>query len=285
MFDLCGFLLFLGLTVFGLTHPKIGLNGFALSGSFSVERLLLLLALLGQQLLQNQLLLLLRVKHFLYLLLVDLKLAITAFAFFSSKLVVDFGVLNLVHGGRIRKVLDLTWRDAFLLLLPLDCIFDGDVLFDSQFPHVLMELQNAHLHILGVITHLFTQLVLVDLYLSILKVLASGNFIGSSLLVDLPVLVASLVPLLHELFVLLHLLESLLSLLLLYALQHAPLGHIVVPSLLLEVSSSHLELQQFLLDILVVLGFDGWTVDTVIFVDGRQFHREVPCVLHLGVND
>lgn len=140
------------------------------------------------------------------------------------------------------------------------------------------------MHVLGVVVQLFAQRVLVDLDLSVLEVLVSGNLVGSFVLVDLPVLVACLIPLLHKLFVFLHFLEGVLSFLLLDALEHAPFCHFVVMSFLLVVSSGHFELKQLLLDILVMLGLDGWTIHAVIFVDCWQFHGKVPGVLDLGVD-
>lgn len=233
----------LGVEFFGFLYSIIEDYGFALRVTLSSVGRMLLLGLLSKDLLKDQLFFLLGVQHFLNLYLVHLHFTVSSITFFSSKLVVVLSLLDLIHGGSIREVLDLAGWDAFLLLLSLNGILDGDVLFNSQLPQVFMEFLDAQLHVLGVVVELFCQRVLIDLDLSVFEVLAPGNLACSSVLILLPVLEASLVPFFHERLVFLHLLKGLLSLLLLHALEHIAFCDEIISCFSIDVGFCYLKLK------------------------------------------
>ena len=83
------------------------------------------------------------VQLFLGVGLVDHQLSPTSFAFLAGEVGILFRFFDFVHGGGVGKVLDLAWRDAFLLFHPLDRIIHVDVLLDSQLLQVLLKLIDS----------------------------------------------------------------------------------------------------------------------------------------------
>lgn len=238
-------------------------DGFALFSPQPAESLVLLFCLLLEELLDKILFSLFGVESLLNLPLVDEHLPVPALALLAGKLVVVLGLLDFVHGGRVREVLDLPRRNALLFLLPLDGILDRNVLLDAQLLHVLLELLEADGHFLGVADQLFLQVVLVELDPTVLKVVLTRNLLGAHISILLPILLALGLPLLHELPVLLRFQEGLLAFRLLQAHQQIHFGVVVLLGLLLEVHPSELVLQKLVLDQLL---------RNVLELKGRAFH-------------
>ena len=188
------------------------------------------------------------VESLLDLPLVDLHLPVSALALLACELVVVLCLLDFVHGGCVREVLDLSWWNAFLFFLPLDSVLDRNVLLDAQLLHVLLELVEADDHFLGVTHQLFLQVVLVELDPAVLEVVLTRNLLGAHIPILLPILLALGQPLLHELPVLLRFQESLLAFRLLQAHQQIHFGVVVLLGFLLEVHPSELVLQKLVLD-------------------------------------
>lgn len=94
--------------------------------------------------------------------LVNEHLTVSSLTLFASKLIIVLGFFDLVHGGSVREILDLPWRDSFLLIHPLHSLSDGDVLLDTEFVHILVEGFHAVDHIIGIEVKFTFKLVLVD---------------------------------------------------------------------------------------------------------------------------
>ena len=120
---------------------SVGHHNFgALSLSQPRVSLILLLWLLCQKFSYQILFCLLGVQSFLDLLLVHDHFSVTTFSFFACKFVIVFGFFDFVHCCRITEVLNLTWWNSSFLLLSLNGFLNGDVLFDTQFGHILLKL-------------------------------------------------------------------------------------------------------------------------------------------------
>ena len=102
-------------------------------------------------------------------------------------------------------------RHTLLLFHALDCLFDISVLLNAKLLEVAIKLLDPSNKLLGGLVKLPLELVLVSLDFTVLEVLDSCDGIGPRLLVLLPVLLAFLQPLVHEVLVLLHFRELLLS--------------------------------------------------------------------------
>ena len=209
--------------------------------------------------------------------LINLLLSISPFSLLTGELIIIFGLLNLVHSGSIRKVLDLPRRNPGLLLLPLNSILNRDILLDTQFLHIFMEVLDALVHIVGMLNQLLHEALLVDLDLSVLKREHPGDLLGSDLSVLLPVLLALSLPFFHESLIFLHFGESILSLALLQTFEHVHLGDIVVMRFFLEIGPGDFVLQKFFLshDQRLVLKFESRAFNTVLGVDFWQFGGQV----------
>ena len=215
------------------------------------------------------------IKSLLYLPLINQLLSISSFPLLGRELIVVFGFLDFVHRGCIREILNLSRRNAFLFLLPLNGFLNGDVLFDSLPGHVLLELINALVHIRGVLDHGPSQLVLVQLDLPVLEVELPFDLLGPDLPVVLPVLASVCLPVLHELLVLLQLPHGLLPLGLLDAHQHVCFRQVVLLGLLHQVCPRNFEFKQLLLDYLKLLRFECGTFDAMLFVNLWKSQREL----------
>ena len=133
--------------------------------------------------------------------LIDHLLPIPPFSLFRCKLVVVLGLFDLVHCSGVGKVLDLARWYSLLLLLALDCFFDWYLLFYALSRHIFIELVDTSVHICRMVFHLFHQFVLIQLYLTVLKIELSINLLSSNFTILLPILAALCFPVLHELFV------------------------------------------------------------------------------------
>ena len=133
--------------------------------------------------------------------MIDEHLATASVTLFHREIEDVLLLFNLVHGGGIGKVLDLTGRDAFFLFHTFHGLVKVGVFFDSQFLQVLIELVDTAMQLLGCLVKLKLQLILVSFHLSVLEVFHSGDCIGSLLLIIFPVFVSFSHPLVHKLFV------------------------------------------------------------------------------------
>jgi hypothetical protein len=134
--------------------------------------------------------------------LIHLQFAISSLPFFARKLVVVLGLFDLIHSSSVREVLNLTWRNSFLLFLSFDCFLDCYVFFYSKFSKIFLKLFDAVDHVSRVENQLTIQHVLINLYFSINKVLLKLDFGCSSLSVLSPILLAGSHPVVHKLSVL-----------------------------------------------------------------------------------
>jgi len=165
--------------------------------------------------------------------LVDQHFSISPLPLLACELVIVLGFLNLIHGGSVGEVLDLARWDPFLLLLPLNSLLDGDILLNTKLLHIFLEVFVALDHLHGVLVELLVQLILENLNLSIFKVHLSCDLFGPCLSILLPVLLALLFPLLHELLVLIELSQRFLPFLLLKGCQHIYFSEVALMSSLL----------------------------------------------------
>ena len=111
------------------------------------------------------------------------------------------GLLDLVHGGWEGEILDLAWRDALLFFHALDGILHVDILLDTELLEILIELADAIPHLRCSFVELLCQLGLVEVDLAILEVLLARHGVLALLAVHLPVHLAFLLPLFHEVLV------------------------------------------------------------------------------------
>jgi hypothetical protein len=112
---------------------------------------LLLGSLLLEESLDEVLLILGRIEALLNFPLVNQLLPISSFSLLCSKLIVILSLFDLVHSGGVREVLNLSRWNAFFLLLPLDGLFNRDVLLDTLPRHVFVELIDSLIHVRRVI--------------------------------------------------------------------------------------------------------------------------------------
>ena len=105
--------------------------------------LILFFGLLLKEFLDSCLFQFLSIKSFLNFELVDFHFSISPFPFFASEFIIVLGFFDLVHGSSIRKVLNLSRRNASLFFLSLYGILDTNAFLNSQFSHVFVELVNT----------------------------------------------------------------------------------------------------------------------------------------------
>ena len=130
--------------------------------------------------------------------LIDGELSSSTLTLFAGEVALLLSLLNLVHGSGEGEVLDLTRRDTLLLLLTLNGVIHVDVRVDSELLEVLFEFTETVSHLRGGHVKLFIELSLVNVHLSVFKVLLTGDVARALPLVSLPVFTALHLPLLHE---------------------------------------------------------------------------------------
>lgn len=199
LFDLC---LALNFCFHGFDPPGFDDQFFASDLPLLQVSHFMLLGLLLEELFNQLFFALFLIQAALGLCLIDHHLAAPPVTLLDREIEHGLLLFDLVHGGGIGEVLDLTWRDALFFLHFLNGFFNVGVLLDTQFLEVLLKLVNAPHELSCSLIQLFTEAVLVGLDLTVLKVLDARDGVTATLLVDLPVLVALLHPVLHELFVL-----------------------------------------------------------------------------------
>ena len=216
----------------------------ALSESLISICVVLLLFLLLHQLLNEHVLLLLLVKSLLSLGLVNGKLASSAFSLLAGEVTLLLGLLDLIHGSRETKVLDLAGRDALLFLHALDGIFHVHIAIDAQLLQILFKFAKTVSHFSRGIIKLLAQFGLIEVDLAILEVLLPGDVVSPGPLILLPVLAAFFLPLLHEVLVFSQFGTIFLALTLLHGLNQVALIFITSDRSVKEILLSHLELNQ-----------------------------------------
>lgn len=246
-----------------------------------------LLSLLFKESLDELFFIFFGIKRLLDGLLIDMHLPKTSFPLLSSELIAVLGLLDLVHGGGIREVLDLARRNACFFLLLLYSLLDSYVLLNTKLLHVLLEPLEAFLLVFVMEFQLFLQAILVDVDFPIFKVELSCNFFSSSLSVCFPVAFALSHPLFHELLVFFQFLNILLSFALLDALKHIGLCEVILSCLFLQVGSGNLIFEQLLLDLLQGLMdvFECGTIHSILFVYLRQFYCQVSYFLDFLIHN
>ena len=189
--------------------PLLRQHLLTLSEPFVCIRVILLLLLLLEKLLNEHVFLLLLIKALLGVGLVDGELPSPTLPLFSSKVALFLCFLDFVHRGREGEVLDLARRDALLLLHALYRIIHVNVLLNTQLLEIFLELIATVSHFGGGLVELPIQLILVEVDLAVLEVLLAGDVVEASLSVGSPVLSAFFLPLLHKFLVLTELLPVL----------------------------------------------------------------------------
>jgi len=109
----------------------ISLHLLAFTKALVTISIILLILLLLHKLLDQHVFLLLLIKSLLRRCLVDSQLATSALPFFSSEVALLLRLLDLVHGGREAKVLNLARRNTLLLLLTTHSILHVHILLDA----------------------------------------------------------------------------------------------------------------------------------------------------------
>ena len=174
---------------------------FALSEALVSIGVIVLVTLLLEQLLNQHVFLLLFIKAPLCLLLVNSELSSSTLTFLTSEIALLLGLLDFIHRGGEGEVLNLSGWDALLLFLLLDSVLHIHIGVDTQLLEVLFKLAETASHLEGGIVKLPRKLSLVEVDLTILKVLLLRNVFRTDLPVVFPVLSAFFLPFLHEVLV------------------------------------------------------------------------------------
>ena len=117
---------------------------------------------------------------------------------FPSKIAILLCFFNLVHRSSVGEILDLAWWYPLLLLHALDCIGHADVLLNTKFLEILLEIGDAVAHLISCLVQFGVYFALVDVNLAIFEIFYFFNGLGSTFLVEIPLLVSFLHPFFHE---------------------------------------------------------------------------------------